>query len=89
MAGQMNKRVLGVVENMSYLYLPELKKNVEIFGKSRGEEMAKAAGAPLLARIPLDPRLAALCDEGHIERYSSDALDSLRDNLLKAIPSNA
>ncbi len=88
MAGQMNKTVLGVVENMSYLYLPELKKKVEIFGKSRGEEMAKAAGAPLLARIPVDPRLAALCDEGHIERYSSDAIDSLRDSLLKAIPSN-
>jgi len=89
MASQMNKKVLGVVENMSYLYLPELKKNVEIFGKSRGEEMAKAAGAPLLARIPVDPRLAALCDEGHIERYSSDAMDSLREGLLKAIPSNA
>ncbi|MFA5066411.1 MAG: Mrp/NBP35 family ATP-binding protein [Dehalococcoidia bacterium] len=89
MAGQMNKRVLGVVENMSYLYLPELKKNVEIFGRSRGEEMAKAAGAPLLARIPVDPRLAALCDEGHIERYSSDAMDSLREGLLKVIPSIA
>ncbi len=89
MAGQMNKQVLGVVENMSYLYLPELKKNINVFGKSRGEEMAKSAGAPLLARIPLDPSLAALCDEGHIERYSSTAMDSLRDGLLKVIPDNA
>jgi hydrogenase maturation protease len=89
MAGQMNKKVLGVVENMSYLYLPEIKKNVEIFGKSRGDEMAKAAGAPLLARIPVDPRLAALCDEGRIERYSSDIMDSLKEGLLKVIPSDA
>jgi hydrogenase maturation protease len=86
MAGQMNKKVLGVVENMSYLYLPEIKKNIEIFGKSRGEEMAGAAGAPLLARIPVDPRLAALCDEGHIERYSSEVLDALKDGLLKVVP---
>lgn len=84
MARQMNKTVLGVVENMSYLYIPEIKKRIEVFGKSRGDEMARAADAPLLARIPLDPRLAELCDEGHIERYSSDeievygkALDSL------------
>jgi len=86
MAGQMNKKVLGVVENMSYLYLPELKKNIEIFGKSRGEEMARAAGAPLLARIPVDPRLAALCDEGHIERYSAEVMDSLKEGLLKVVP---
>ena len=89
MAGQMNKKVLGVVENMSYLYVPELKKNIEIFGKSRGEEMAKSTGAPLLARIPIDPGLAALCDDGHIERYSSHILDSLGDELLKVIPGNA
>jgi ATP-binding protein involved in chromosome partitioning len=86
MAGQMDKKVLGVVENMSYLYVPELKKNMEIFGKSRGEEMAKAAGAPLLGRIPIDPKLASLCDEGHIERYSSDVLKSLGDELLKVLP---
>jgi ATP-binding protein involved in chromosome partitioning len=89
MAGQMDKKVLGVVENMSYLYVPELKKNMEIFGKSRGEEMAKAAGAPLLGRIPIDPKLAALCDEGHIERYSSDVLKSLGDGLLKVLPGSA
>jgi hypothetical protein len=39
--------------------------------------------------ITVNLRLASLCDEGHIERYSSDAIDSLRDSLLKAIPSNA
>ena len=89
MAGQMDKKVLGVVENMSYLYVPELKKNMEIFGKSRGDEMAKAAGAPLLGKIPIDPKLAALCDDGHIERYSSDVLKSLGDRLLKVLPGSA
>ncbi|MDD4635660.1 MAG: Mrp/NBP35 family ATP-binding protein, partial [Dehalococcoidales bacterium] len=49
MANKMEKKVLGVVENMSYLYVPEIDKKIEIFGKSRGEQMAKAANAPLLA----------------------------------------
>ena len=86
MAQQMDKKVLGVVENMSFLYVPELKKQIDIFGKSRGEEMSRAAGAPLLARIPIDPELATLCDEGHIERYAAEILTTYRDALLKAIP---
>jgi hydrogenase maturation protease len=86
MAQQLDKKVLGVVENMSYLYVPELKKKIEIFGKSRGDEMSKAAGAPLLARIPIDPKLAALCDEGQIERYDAEILKSYGEALLKALP---
>src|SRR4030042_1161629 len=60
MAQQMNKPILGVVENMSYLYVPEIGKKIEIFGKSRGEEMAKVANAPLLGQLPVDPDLAKL-----------------------------
>jgi len=86
MAQQMDKKVLGVVENMSYLYVPELKKKLDVFGKSKGEEMAAATGAPLLARIPIDPRLAALCDEGHIERYDAEILASYGQALEKALP---
>lgn len=86
MAQQMDKKVLGVIENMSYLYVPELNKKIEIFGKSRGDEMAKASGAPLLARIPIDPKLALLCDEGHIERYDADVLRSYWDMLATVIP---
>ena len=40
MARQMGKPILGVIENMSYLYVPEIDKKIEIFGKSRGEEMS-------------------------------------------------
>ena len=85
MAQQMDKKVLGVVENMSFLYIPELKKQINVFGKSRGDEMSIAAGAPLLARIPIDPKLAALCDEGHIERYDAEILKTYSDALLKVI----
>jgi ATP-binding protein involved in chromosome partitioning len=83
MAQQMDKKVLGVVENMSYLYVPEINKKIEIFGKSKGDEMAKSSGAPLLARIPIDPKLAALCDEGKIERYDAEILNSYGDALSK------
>jgi ATP-binding protein involved in chromosome partitioning len=85
MAQRMNARVLGVVENMSYLVLPETGKKLEVFGKSKGEEMAKASGAPLLGRLPIDPELARLSDEGEIERYSSDAVSELFANVVAAL----
>ncbi len=84
-ARQVNVSILGVVENMSYFISPESGKKLEIFGKSKGEEMAKAANAPLLGRIPIDPELARLCDEGWIERYSSEALDSLAGKFFEVI----
>jgi Mrp family chromosome partitioning ATPase len=85
MAQKMNVRVLGVVENMSYLVLPETGKKLEVFGKSKGEEMAKASGAPLLGMLPIDPELARLCEEGEIERYSSDAVSELFANVVAAL----
>jgi ATP-binding protein involved in chromosome partitioning len=85
MAQKMNVRVLGVVENMSYLVLPDTGKKLEVFGKSKGEEMARASGAPLLGRIPIDPELAKLCDEGKIEKYSSDAVSELFANVMTAL----
>jgi Mrp family chromosome partitioning ATPase len=86
MAQKMEKKVLGVVENMSYLYVPEIDKKIEIFGKSRAEHMASVAGAPLLGKLPIDPELAKLCDEGEIERYSSDIVLSLGESFIKTLP---
>jgi len=85
MARKMEKRVLGVVENMSYLYVPEIDKKIEIFGKSRGEELARVSNAPLLGQIPIDPELAKLCDAGDIERYTGDIMNNLGEAILKII----
>jgi Mrp family chromosome partitioning ATPase len=81
MAQQMGKPILGVVENMSYLYVPEIDKKIELFGKSRGKEMAHAANAPLLGQLPIDPALAKLCDEGDIERYDGEIIARLGKSL--------
>ncbi|MEA3253729.1 MAG: Mrp/NBP35 family ATP-binding protein [Chloroflexota bacterium] len=85
MAQKMNIPVLGVVENMSYLLSPESGKKLEIFGRSKGKEMAEASGAPLLGRLPIEPELAQLCDQGDIERYSSEALSAIFANLASAL----
>jgi hydrogenase maturation protease len=89
MARQMGKPILGVVENMSYLYMPEIDRKIELFGKSRGEEMAKAAHAPLLGQLPIDPALAKLCDEGNIERYDAEIIAKLGESLSQVTSAKA
>jgi Mrp family chromosome partitioning ATPase len=85
MAQRMGKPVLGVVENMSHLYVPEIDKKIELFGKSRGEEMSQAAQAPLLGQLPIDPDLARLCDEGNIEQYNAEAMAHLGQSLADLV----
>jgi len=84
MAQQMDKPIIGVVENMSYLYVEEIDKKIELFGKSQGDEMAKAANAPLLGQLPIDPNLAKLCDAGAIEVYDSEFIDNVGKAIMKA-----
>jgi len=83
---KLEKPILGMVENMSYLYVPEIDKRIELFGQSRGEEMALAAQAPFLGQLPLDPEISKLCDEGNIERYDTDIISSLGRSLSQAVP---
>ena len=85
MTHKMGKRVIGVIENMSYLYVPEIDKKIEIFGKSRAEQMADAARAPLLGQLPIDPELARLCDDGDIEHYSGDIVVNLGKALTEVV----
>ncbi len=86
MARQMGKSILGVVENMSYLHVAEIDKKIELFGKSRGEEMSRAAEAPLLGQLPIDPALAKLGDEGNIEQYNSSMYNSFAQKLIENVP---
>ncbi|MCD6453542.1 MAG: Mrp/NBP35 family ATP-binding protein [Dehalococcoidales bacterium] len=85
MAHKMGKSVLGVVENMSYLDVPEIGKKIEIFGRSKGEEMARVANAPLLGQLPIDPELAKLCDQGDIERYNAGAFIAMSETLAQTL----
>jgi len=89
MAQKMNVPIFGVVENMSYLLLPDTGKRIEVFGKTKGGEMAMAAGAPLLEQLPIDPELAKLCDDGKIERYDSGVVNNLAQAFLQAVLAKA
>ncbi len=60
---------VGIIENMSYFVCPDCGSRQPIFGESHAEEVAQAAGAPVLARLPINPHIAMLCDQGKIEDF--------------------
>lgn len=60
---QLDVTVFGVVENMSYLELPDGTR-MDVFGTGGGERLAKEAGVPFIGAIPMDPAVRAGGDEG-------------------------
>ncbi len=86
MADMMNVPVLGLVENMSYALCPDCGKRIHVFGESHIGEIAEKFGYDLLGQIPLDQKLAALCDKGWIEMMENNYLDAAADALEAKCP---
>ena len=70
MASMMHQRVIGVIENMSYLQLPGSEERHEIFGSGGAEKVAKTLSGrfgydvPVIAQIPLDEQVRIGGDNG-------------------------
>lgn len=84
MANMMHIPVLGFVENYSYLLCPDCGKRLEVFGKSRLDEVAEAFQLPVLARLPIDPKVAECCDSGLIETVNTDGVAGAVEAIERA-----
>lgn len=81
MAKMMDVPVLALAENMSYITCPDCGKQIRVFGESHIDEIAKKYGVETVARLPIDPALAAACDAGTIEQFSGDWLNRVLEKL--------
>ncbi len=77
MAEMMDVPVLGLVENMAYLLCPNCGTKHYGFGPSHSQATAARHGLEALGKLPLDPALAAACDAGRIETFSTEKLEPL------------
>ena len=82
MAQMMHIPVLGFVENYSYLECPDCGKRLEVFGKSRLDEVADAFNLPVLARLPIDPKVAECFDSGCMEDVDTSLVKSVIDKII-------
>ncbi|MDO5738407.1 MAG: Mrp/NBP35 family ATP-binding protein [Eubacteriales bacterium] len=82
MAEKMSVPLLGVVENMAYFPCPDTGKEHKIFGESHLDQIVSERKLELLARLPLDPELVALADNGRIEEADTTVINHLVSRLL-------
>jgi ATP-binding protein involved in chromosome partitioning len=86
MAQQTGMRLLGVVENMTYL----TGTGQQVFGSGGGDALAAEIGVPVLGRIPLDPALREAADAGApvgeaaAESEAAGAIEELAEAVLLA-----
>lgn len=71
MAQMMHIPILGLVENLSYFTCPDNGRQYKVFGDSHIDEISKRHNLPILARLPIDPAIAAACDAGQIETFDA------------------
>ncbi len=84
MANMMHIPVLGFVENYSYLECPDCGKRIEVFGKSKLDGVAKQFDLPILARLPIDPKVAECYDAGKMEDVDVSCVEGVLPAIEKA-----
>lgn len=91
---ELNVPILGVVENMSYLELPDGTK-MDIFGSGGGEKLAEAAKVPFMGQIPMDPSVRVGGDSGapvvvtNPDSTPARALRDLAEKIAASLSVNA
>jgi ATP-binding protein involved in chromosome partitioning len=61
---QLSVKIIGLVENMSYLVCPDCGKHIQVFGKDGGKKLCEETGVPFLGAIPLEIGLQEDEDDG-------------------------
>ncbi len=91
-AKELNAPVLGLIENMSSYRCPDCGRVEYLFGKDKGEKLAKTFKIPFLGGIPLDGQYAEAADSGEpiVFKYphslTSQAMRQIAQEILKRLP---
>jgi len=86
----MDVPILGVVENMSFLELPNGER-MDVFGEGGGKRLAEQAGVPYLGGIPMDPHVRVGGDGGvpivisHPDTPAGSALRSIAEQVAARV----
>ena len=81
MAQMMDIPVLGIVENMSYFKCPDCGNVHYIYGKSHVDEKAAEHGIDTVAKLPMDPQVAAKVDAGCAEDLDVSELSAIAQKI--------
>lgn len=82
MAKMMNVPVVGLVENYSFVKCPDCGKEIYVFGESKVDAIGAELGVPVIAKMPLEPELAAIVDAGGY----ADVINEYLKGSMKYLP---
>ena len=81
MAQMMNIKVLGVVENYSYVWCPDCGKAIKIFGESHIDEIAAEMEMEVLGKMPINPLYAEAADQGAFHTVNNEYVEKAVEKL--------
>ena len=91
-AKELNAPIIGLIENMNAYRCPDCGRVEYLFGKAKGENLAKAFKIPFLGGIPLDSQYSEAADEGtpivfkYPDSLTSQAMLKIADEIIKILP---
>jgi ATP-binding protein involved in chromosome partitioning len=84
----MNVPIIGVVENMSFLTLPD-GSQLDVFGQGGGEQLAADSNTEFIGSVPMDPAIREAGDIGipivvsHPDSEAAKALSELAEKVAE------
>lgn len=82
MASMMEIPVIGFIENYSYILCPDCGRKISVFGESKIDAISAELNVPVLGKMPIQPEIAKLADEG---RFAL-AKNKFIDDAIAAMP---
>ena len=81
MAKQVNKPIVGLIENMAYVKCDKCGNEIQIYNEDDTPAIGEKYGLEILAKLPIDPTIANQADDGRIEEFNGNYLDNLISKL--------
>jgi Mrp family chromosome partitioning ATPase len=87
-ARRLKLKIFGIIENMSTLICPHCGEKVDLFKEGGGKRVSQEMEIPFLGRIPIDPEIVTMGDEGksfitsNPESESTKAFLEIVDRIL-------
>ena len=83
MAEATKTKIIGLVENMSFVKCPTCGEEIRLYNGSQTSEVAAKFNLEVLAQLPIDTNLSSLSDEGQIESSNCEYVDKLVEAVEK------